>query len=379
MPDVQKNQTQSRALVPAALAGAVAAERAAADLRRSLPALVHADGAALLAFPAELMTAEAMARLGGVGAPQLWLTGERAAGLKIRHKGRRAVRLRCPAWMTAEDIRAAADPTLDLATPLKGPFETVDAPEHPVEAAALKLMKLARLLPALLGVRIETGNPEDWARRHGLMSVAAGAIADYEASAAANLRIVARARLPLAAAANARIVAFRPEAGGLEHFAVVVGDPPRHAPVLARLHSECFTGDLLGSLKCDCGSQLKGALAAIGEAGGGVLLYLAQEGRGIGLIAKLKAYALQDQGFDTVDANLRLGFASDERIFAPAAKMLELLGFSSVRLLTNNPDKVAQLQAQGIAVVERVAHSFPANEHNDRYLATKRDRTGHIL
>ena len=146
-----------------------------------------------------------------------------------------------------------------------------------------------------------------------------------------------------------------------------------------RLHSECLTGDALGSLKCDCGPQLHAAIRAIEENGWGILLYLRQEGRGIGLINKLRAYALQDQGFDTVDANVRLGFAVDARDFGVAARMLALLGQDRVRLLTNNPLKVAGLEAAGVTVVERVPHQLPANPHNARYLATKRDRTGHQL
>ena len=176
-----------------------------------------------------------------------------------------------------------------------------------------------------------------------------------------------------------KIVAFRPAEGGPEHLALLIGRDATRAPVLTRLHSACLTGDVLGSLKCDCGPQLRAGIAAIAAAGGGILLYLQQEGRGIGLINKLRAYALQDQGFDTVDANLRLGFEPDERDFAVAATMLRLLGVDAVRLLTNNPDKVASLSAHGITVVERVAHAMPPNPHNADYLATKRDRSGHYL
>ena len=158
----------------------------------------------------------------------------------------------------------------------------------------------------------------------------------------------------------------------------MIGAPDGNAP-LVRLHSECLTGDVLGSLKCDCGPQLDAAIAAIKASGWGILLYLRQEGRGIGLVNKLRAYALQDQGFDTVDANTRLGFAIDARDFGVAARMLKLLGQERVRLLTNNPAKVAGLEAAGVAVAERVPHSLPPNPHNERYLATKRDRTGHQL
>ena len=146
-----------------------------------------------------------------------------------------------------------------------------------------------------------------------------------------------------------------------------------------RLHSECLTGDALGSLKCDCGPQLDDALPAIAASGWGILLYLRQEGRGIGLVNKLRAYALQDQGFDTVDANLRLGFADDERDFAVAARMLERLGQTRIRLLTNNPRKVAALEAAGIEVAERVPLKVGGSAHNRAYLDTKRDRSGHQL
>jgi GTP cyclohydrolase II len=195
--------------------------------------------------------------------------------------------------------------------------------------------------------------------------------------AARPLSRIATARVPLAAAENSRIIAFRPADGGPEHLAIVIGDPI--PPVLVRLHSECFTGDLLGSLKCDCGEQLRGAIEAIARAGAGVLLYLAQEGRGIGLINKLRAYALQDQGFDTVEANRRLGFDDDERLFLPAAEMLRQLAIAQVRLMTNNPDKVVAMARFGIEIVERVPHAFPANTHNEGYLSIKATKSGHLL
>jgi GTP cyclohydrolase II len=185
--------------------------------------------------------------------------------------------------------------------------------------------------------------------------------------------------VPLADAENARLVAFRPRDGGGEHLAIVIGAPDPADAVLVRLHSQCFTGDLLASLRCDCGEQLRGAIAAIARAGGGVLLYLPQEGRGIGLVNKLRAYQLQDAGFDTLDANEQLGFDADERVYLPAAEMLRQLGFLQVRLLTNNPDKVAALERCGIRIVERVPHVFPANGHNERYLRTKATRSGHFL
>uniref|UniRef100_UPI002FCC2F10 GTP cyclohydrolase II n=1 Tax=Sphingomonas sp. TaxID=28214 RepID=UPI002FCC2F10 len=195
------------------------------------------------------------------------------------------------------------------------------------------------------------------------------------------LVIASRAKLPAAAAEKAEIVAFRTEADATEHVALLIGEPGAEGgePPLVRVHSECLTGDVLGSLKCDCGPQLQEALAAIARSGWGILLYLRQEGRGIGLINKLRAYALQDQGFDTVDANLRLGFADDERSFAVAARMLELLAQPHVRLLTNNPRKVAALEAAGIKVVAQVPLKTTTNPHNQAYLDTKKKRSGHQL
>jgi GTP cyclohydrolase II len=149
--------------------------------------------------------------------------------------------------------------------------------------------------------------------------------------------------------------------------------------VLSRLHSACFTGDLIGSLKCDCGPQLRSALAQVGAEGAGVLLYLNQEGRGIGLANKLRAYALQDAGFDTVEANHRLGFEDDERDFRIGAEILKRMGFSAVRLMTNNPGKTAAMEKAGVAVAERVPLKVGLNPHNHRYLAVKAAKSGHLL
>jgi GTP cyclohydrolase II len=174
-------------------------------------------------------------------------------------------------------------------------------------------------------------------------------------------------------------VGFRPADGSAEQFAILIGDPVAEQPALCRVHSECFTGDLLGSLRCDCGPQLQAALSLMGEAGHGVLLYLAHEGRGIGLINKLRAYRLQDLGLDTVDANQHLGFEPDERSYRAAAVMLRHLGIGSVRLLTNNPAKVEALEREGVSVVERIPHATAPNRHNLGYLSTKASRSGHLL
>ena len=165
----------------------------------------------------------------------------------------------------------------------------------------------------------------------------------------------------------------------LEHLAIIIGAPEAESAPLVRLHSECFTGDLLDSLRCDCGAQLRGAIHRMAEAGAGVLLYLAQEGRGIGLASKLRAYALQDRGLDTLDANRALGWEADERSFRIAATMLESLGIRRVRLMTNNPEKLRALAACGIEIAGREPHAFAPNGVNDSYLATKARRFGHLL
>jgi GTP cyclohydrolase II len=164
-----------------------------------------------------------------------------------------------------------------------------------------------------------------------------------------------------------------------EHLAFFMGDPSSAGSVLVRVHSECFTGDVMGSRRCDCGEQLDRSMAMVAKAGVGVVLYMRQEGRGIGLLDKLRAYNLQDQGFDTVDANLMLGHEADERDYTLAALMLEDLGVASVRLVTNNPAKISALEAAGITVSERVSLEVAATTDNSGYLLTKAQRMDHFL
>jgi len=361
-------------------------ERAIGDFRRGLPVVITSqEGPGILALASELArpeTLQAITQWAGA-TPFLVLTHQRAATLKIRLYTPEVVLLpqtRKGGWESAETAKLLADPSRDLEFPLRGPFEAARTAPGPAWPAAVKLAKLAQLLPAVLAVTLPDSPPaDDLVRTRNLLRVDAQALLSYDMAAATSLELVTGARVPLAGAEQARLMAFRPMNGAQEHFAILIGDPDRHQPVLARLHSECFTGDLIGSLKCDCGEQLRGAIKQINAAGGGILLYLAQEGRGIGLINKLRAYGLQDQGFDTNQANERLGFSADERIFLPAARMLRLLGFSKVRLMSNNPSKVAGLEQLGVEVVERVPHQFPSNEHNWFYLDTKRDKSGHLL
>ena len=299
--------------------------------------------------------------LAGSRAATLKLTNQRAAG-----NCQGPVTIARTSWLDLPAARALADPATDLAHPMQGPFEVIETVEADAASAALELARLTGILPAF------------FVRHDGDVEVQTTSADIVAYGAPERLNIVARAFLPVAASENAEIVAFRSPETISEHVALIIGTPDG-SPPLVRLHSECLTGDVLGSLKCDCGPQLYAALDEIVTSGWGILLYLRQEGRGIGLINKLRAYQLQDQGYDTVDANLRLGFAVDARDFGVAARMLRLLNTSRIRLLTNNPAKVAGLEASGIEIVERVPHHLPANPHNERYLATKRDRTGHQL
>ena len=341
--------------------------RAIDALRGGLPVSIRGD-ARFQMLAVETAPVTGLAKLGRKGA-LLLLTHGRARTLKIRLYTSDIVALPVGDASIGE-LRAIADPTEDLKYPLKGPFTPLRETLPASYASAVKLAKLAGLLPAAIVRRTSA---------RGAAEVDAEDIESYDSEIVRTLEVVTRARVPLDGAEKTELVAFRAKDGSPEHYAIVIGAPSTARPVLARLHSECFTGDLLGSLKCDCGSQLRGAIEAIAKAGGGVLLYLAQEGRGIGLINKLRAYRLQDQGFDTMEANERLGFEADERRYAIAAKMLKLLGYRAVRLMTNNPDKVSALRSEGIKVTARVRHAFPQNAHNRAYLQTKARKAGHLF
>jgi GTP cyclohydrolase II len=353
-----------------------AVQRAASELRRGLPVLLLGE-APLVLLAAETASGPGLADFIRLAAQPgvLLLAPVRAAAALHRPVEQAAaavaLRLREP---SPELLRAYADPTAEQVFP-RAP-ELVSPP--PAAPPALALAKIARLLPAVLAAPARA-NAVEAAAGLGLIAVDAASVLDAPREAAASLRRVAEASVPLDFAHEAKVVAFRAAESGVEHLAIVIGDPRGDPPPLVRVHSECFTGDLLSSMRCDCGTQLRGALARMGEEGRGVLLYLAQEGRGIGLVNKLRAYALQDRGLDTLDANCALGWGADERNFLIAAAMLRELGVSAVRLLTNNPDKVAALAASGIVVAARVPHAFRPNGINDAYLATKAKRFGHIL
>ena len=333
---------------------------------------VRIEGSQALTVAAvETMSGELLALRDPDHKARLMISGNRAAALKLANE-REAADPQLPViiervpWLDAATARAFADPGRDLDRSPVGPLHPVNTDCVDQSRAALALARSAGLLPALWILEPAEADP-------------AVSIKDIEREwEQPALEIVARAKLPLEDMPPSQIVAFRASDDGQEHVALIIGAFGGKPP-LVRLHSECLTGDVFGSLKCDCGPQLREALRIIAAAGGGVLLYLRQEGRGIGLANKVRAYSLQDRGLDTVDANRRLGFADDERDYRHAAAMLHQLGIDRVRLLTNNPGKVRGLEKAGIEVAERVAHQMPANPHNADYLSTKRKKSGHIL
>jgi GTP cyclohydrolase II len=351
--------------------------RARADLRMGVPVILTGSGRALLVCAAETLSEERLADFKSLSREQvLVITSWRAQTLKAAAYDGDVARVRMPSDSTLRWIHCMADPADDLAMPMKGPLHVLRDGPADMHRTAIALTKSAQLLPAAMVQELE--NAGDFALEHGLTVVPA-ALADTHMAAAHQMDSVIHARLPIRAADAGRLHIFRPDDGGEEHYAIEIGKPSRDKPVLARLHSACFTGDVLGSLKCDCGPQLNAALMQMGSEGAGVLLYLNQEGRGIGLANKMRAYGLQDQGFDTVEANHRLGFEDDERDFRIGASILKKMGFSAVRLLTNNPKKIAMMENEGIDVSERVPLKVGENAFNTAYLATKAAKSGHLL
>ncbi|MFM8899407.1 MAG: GTP cyclohydrolase II [Burkholderiales bacterium] len=276
-------------------------------------------------------------------------------------------------WADVQALAAvqATTPPLDLLTDPQAASNAVEL--------VLWLTKQARLTPALLMAEWPAATaallPQD------LLSIAESDIQQAHARhgqhAGHELRRVSDAQLPLSGVGDCKAVLFHEAYGHGEHVAIVVGEPDFSQAVQVRLHSSCLTGDVFGSLRCDCGEQLQRALAQL-AIHGGVLLYLSQEGRGTGLANKLRAYGLQDTGLDTIDADRHLGFKGDERSYQVAVNMLRMLGITQVKLLTNNPKKIEALRAGDIQVAERIALIPPTNPHNERYIRTKTERAGHL-
>jgi GTP cyclohydrolase II len=369
---------------------AIRVDRACAELRRGrVLALNAGPGAAmaadngrgpvppawLLAAAVETLSEETLRGLMNAGAaPQLVLSAERLHALGCTDASTpRALSLRGPVTLAQLQQLAAVAPGPGDPSLLAEANASASTP--PTLQAALALCKLARLLPALVVVPCVAEQRGVLDADHVLQLDPADLARAAPARAGA-LRRVSDAKVPLEAHEDCTLVLFREIDGDAEHVAIIVGRPVTGEPVPVRLHSACLTGDLLGSLRCDCGPQLQRAVKRLAETGG-VLLYLAQEGRGTGLANKLRAYRLQDAGLDTLQADRHLGFRDDERDFQAAAAMLRALGYARIRLLTNNPRKIEALRCAGIEVVDRLPLHTPVNDHNARYMQTKQ-QAGHL-
>ena len=252
---------------------------------------------------------------------------------------------------------------------------------------SVDLAKLAGLKPAAViceimdddGTMARMPSLEKFSQEHGIGICTIADLVEYRMKTESFVRIAAETVIPTKLAGNVRIIAYENDLDNLTHIAIVKGEIDPDVPILVRVHSECMTGDIFGSMKCDCRDQLHKAMETINKEGSGVILYLRQEGRGIGLVNKLKAYELQRQGYDTVEANEKLGFDADMRDYGVGAQMLAHLGIKKMKLMTNNPKKMVGLEGYGLSVVEQCPIDVGFNKHNEGYLECKRLKMGHIL
>src|SRR5215471_5442755 len=324
----------------------VAVERGLAEFRSGRPVIVTSADKRAVALPVDGMSDQGLAAfrlLCAPGRPHLLVTARRARALGLDAAG--------PTGLAIGDLHNAA-----------AIFAL---------AAEAQVTRHLQVVAVSRTATVDASDPP-------LVSVAADAVAQFRDAAIASLAVVAETAIPLNGGLQARFVVFRDAIGGTP-IAVIVGKPDLARPVLVRLHSACLTGDVFGSRRCDCGDELRLALPQLEQHGGGIILYLEQEGRGLGLANKIRAYQLQDTGLDTVDANTVLGFDDDERDYGVAVRMLQQLGCASVRLLTNNPAKLDGLSHAGIDVSGRVPLHVPVNADNARYLTAKATRAGHQL
>ena len=348
----------------------VGASRALAEFRSGRPVIIADNNETLLCLPVEGLDKDRLAAFRALAAPitpRLVLTSSRARSLGIDATEPVAIEL-------SDDVDALT--VLAMVQENKPDFEFLPEPAGAAAAAAIDLVKLAQILPAVLVA--DTDHAIAAAFEPRIITIDAKAVARFRKEGTRSLKIAGEAHVPLSSSVGARFVVFH-DAFGDDLVAVIVGTPDLSRPVPVRIHSACLTGDVFGSRRCDCGDQLRMALARLQEAGGGIILYLAQEGRGLGLANKMRTYKLQDAGLDTVDANTTLGFDDDERDYGVAVRMLQMLGATRVVLLTNNPDKLDSLVQAGIEISGRMPLETPVNVHNRRYLTAKAARAGHQL
>lgn len=361
---MEQSLTQRR--LPTA-AGQIDVERAIGEIRAGRPVTLHHEKTQIIIFGVDILDQALASELDELAQSSARLI---IAGPRLRRLG---VERTEPGYVALPTIDVAR--IRSLTVDAKARIDAPVAAAPPLYCGALELLRLAHVLPAAIVLPAEGAK----ALLPGLLAVALAQVSGYDAARAASLRIVSRAPVPLEGAPASEFVVFRGGEGLRDQVAIIVGRPDVSRPVTVRLHSACLTGDLFGSLKCDCGDQLRRTARFMAESGGGVLLYLDQEGRGNGIANKIRAYDLQAQGYDTYDADEVLGFDHDQRGFGFAADMLKQLGLTRVRVMTNNPFKIAALEKAGLDVVSDIRVVGRRTDQNLRYLAAKRDRAGHLL
>ena len=363
-------------------------KRAISELRSGGKVVIsdYSLGTSILLMSAELIDKMSVTKLSelALSRPNIILSNNRsnAVGIKVTNQ---------PCSILIENDWTMND-ILSLCMPLTGhKIPTINGVilenNESIISYCLLILRQSKLLPAGLMSIISNVAPENinqWAFKNDFIHVDVNDIKSYEQKSAESLVMAVRAKVPIAETENCEVIIFRPQDGGDEHFCLVFGKTREihnefKSETLVRVHSQCITGDILESLKCDCGQQLKQSIKIMAKADQGVLIYLAQEGRDIGLLNKLRAYSLQEIGKDTVEANQDLGFNDDERLYYPAKQMLSQLKINKVKLITNNPKKVEHLKKLGINVTKRIPIKIIPNKYNENYLDTKSKKSGHIL
>jgi GTP cyclohydrolase II len=365
-------------------------ERAISELRRGGKVVISDtnSGMYVLLMAAELIEDETIKEISQYtfSRPNIVLSGNRASTLGLNNNNHPCSILIENQW-SKDDIFSLCMPLFGHKRPLLN--GVIIEKNKAVIDACLLLLRQARLLPAALISIISNVNPENinqWTYKHQFPQLDVIYIQSFESINSETLKMSVKAKVPLAYTDECEIIVFRPKDGGNEHFCLVFGKTinfienlnPNHIP-LVRIHSQCITGDVLSSLKCDCGEQLRKSIKLMSEANEGLLIYLAQEGRDIGLLNKLRAYSLQEKGMDTVEANIALGFDDDERLYYPAKEILKKLKINALKLITNNPKKVEHLSNLGLKINKRIPIKINANKYNKKYLQTKSKKSGHIL
>ena len=351
--------------------------RARADLRVGIPILLVGNKNNAIIAPLEVLSQTRLDQLKSISKNSfILITAKRAQTLKCPVYDGNFVRLELGLTPKIASLKAIADPSLDLKNPLKGPFKIIRGKSLKLETEALLLLKSAQLLPAAVISPVADG--ELYAQSQNITCLQTEQVI-LSALSSHSISDAITAEVPTSRTQNSQFHIFRPNISGEEHYAVEIGKIDRNKATLVRIHSACFTGDVLGSLKCDCGPQLHTATNMINDQGEGLLIYLNQEGRGIGLANKIRAYSLQDQGFDTVEANHRLGFDDDERDFQLGAAILKEMRIKNIKLITNNPAKISTMNKYGINVVERIPLNVGQNKTNRGYLETKARKSGHLM